>query len=165
MPSKKPISIKESEYLRLFHPKDLIAKLEVGCWPIEIMAAWNISEKTFNRWLHTYPEFDDAYHIGLPKLQAYWVTNGWSKMIGSKTKIDSGKIKALEKLFDHQFKEYKQTNTPLGTTININSMQVLQEKSSSELIEKITQNIDFLSQNNVINAEYKLLTNDSESNE
>lgn len=120
-----------------FHPKDLLERMAKGELNIEIIAAWDICEKAFYNWLDKYPEFKEAYEIGVPKKKVVWYKKGDQYL-----NDDAGYkhyraiMRNIDPEYDRQDKEGGGT-----TNINIGNMNVLayKGKSDTELLDIIKQ--------------------------
>lgn len=134
-----------------FHPKDIIEIMSQGLFNVHIWTKWDIDESTFYRWLKEHPELEDAYRKGEAACQAYWISN---KLIPMANGEIDGKhsFNATKFLMEKKFKEFR-PEKELSANININNMNVLDNKTSDELIRTIQNNLSFLQQKNVIQVE------------
>jgi len=155
-----------SKYDPEFHPSDLIQRMGEGQIDVEIYADWDISRKTFCLWKRDYPELEEAYNKGLAKWRKCWFSKGREYM-------EKGNREAY-KYWAHILgikgeQEDRLERQALGTTINVQQMNQINYDSKSEVeLKQILQNkLDKLNLQNpldsTIDAEYKVLKNDSES--
>lgn len=103
--------------------KELIAEMALGKFNTQVCAKWDINEDTFYDWLKKYPEFADAYSIGKPKLESYYLeaaTECWKKGDDKGFKYF---IAVVNNKLGWGKGEANQTTN--NTQINIHNMQVL----------------------------------------
>ncbi len=166
MPRRRKSDPFYKDYDPKFHPKDLIELMSTGKLNIHAWTKWDISEATFYRWRQEHPELEEAYQRALPKCEVWWFDNVFQKMIEGEIQ-GKHSFNAAMAIANAKF-GYRQAadGGSRTTNISINNMNVLDKKTSAELLEKIQSDINFLEQNNIIEAEYKTLPDGtSESNE
>ncbi len=138
-----------------FHPKDLIRRMGLGEIDVSVMSGWGISIKTFYLWLQTYPELKEAAEIGYPQWESAWLKKGeeqaykgnnayhkyWNTVMGVKA-----------------HKAYKAALKGDAVNVNINQINVLENKSEVELLEIFQDKLLKLQRlNPTIKAEYKVI--------
>ncbi len=133
---------------------DLILGMqEEGALPCQLFTALDIAKATFYLWCDKYPEFRAAYETGKPKSEAFWAGLMQKKALEG----DDMGVKACIMILNNNFgwgKGESQATTVNNNTINVQgNMQVLQAKSSNELLEVLKADIDYLQLNNVIDVE------------
>jgi len=162
MPRRRKVDPTYKEYDPNWHPQDLITRMSQGQFNCEIFSAWHISEATFYRWRNEHPELEEAYQQGLPACEAWWINNKFKPMVDGKLE-GRHSFNATMALANAKFK-YRHNETQQGnsTTNNI-TVNVLSQKTQHELEEKIRENLKFLSQNNIIEVDYKVLNSPDES--
>ncbi len=164
----KPVLGRPRVYQEIY-PEDLINKMSQGLFDYEIYADWNISKDTFYRWLREYPDLKEAYEIGFAKCLKWWTTVGKKRCMALEDKGFKYWISIMNNKFGWG-KEDARSSVTNNTQINVSgSVTVLQSKTDQELIETLTNNLDYLSRMNVLSTdieEIKTITHDnSESNE
>lgn len=115
------------------YPQKLIDMMSEGMLNCEIFAAWDIHKDTFYQWMYDHPEFKEAYEIGKPKCEAWWVRNGRD----GATKGGKG-FSYWVAIMNNKFgwvPGNKQPDSQTNTTINIGNVNVLQ--NTTQLIEDI----------------------------
>lgn len=152
-------------YDALFHPKNIIELMAAGMFNCQIEDVWYISHSTFCRWRNEYPELQEAYEIGESKRKAHKIKNYITPMLEGKLE-GKHSFAALKYVMDAELNYSPTTLHTAGTTnISIENMNVLQQKSISELIEKLNADFTFLEQNNILQADYKVIESPNESSE
>lgn len=145
-----------------YHPQYLIDLMAKGYTNSQVWAEWNISEPTFYRWRKEYPELEEAYQVGKPKFETYWLENLMKPMAEGKLE---GKHSFAATAYIMDVKSKSGAKSENGTTININNLAISHDNTTSQLIEKIQDNLKFLTDHNVLDVEYKVIEDDSKSNE
>lgn len=120
--------VSEVEY-EASHPERLIALMEQGYLDCEICADFNISARTYYRWLHDHPTFRQAHELGLPKCEAWHIRFAKAQMINKEDKGFKWWIGIMNNKFGYKEKE---VNNHIQITNN--TMNVLQDKSRDELL-------------------------------
>lgn len=119
------------------YPEELIKLMEQGSLDCEIFAHWGISKDTFYRWLNEYDDLKEAHAQGMAKCEAWWA----SKMRQSFMERDDKGFKYCIAIMNNKFNWEKGSKVGEGTTnttnININQMNVLQNKSRNDLLDYI----------------------------
>lgn len=163
MPRRRKSDPFYKEYDPNFHPQDIIELMSTGKFNVHVYTKWDISESTFYRWLREYPELDEAYQRGLPKCEAWWIDNVFNKMVEGKLE-GRHSFNAAMAMANAKFK-YRIAGAEAGqqttNNIHIQNMNVLDNKTSEELLDKIKADLEFLNNKNVIDTDYKVLTHDS----
>jgi hypothetical protein len=136
-----------------FHPDNLIERMTLGELDVQVYAAWQVSKKTFYKWLSEHEDFKEAYEIGLPACESWWLTEMKKKWQQGDEK--GFKYCALIVNTKFGYRENQSPSVTNNTQINIQgNMNVLQEKSRAELIDFISSGLE---DNNIINTEFKQL--------
>lgn len=139
-----------------FHPQDLINLMRSGFFNCEIEDEWAISAATLKRWITENPELKEAYEKGKSGRKAYWVAEKIKPMIDGKLE-GRHSFSAIKLLMEGEG-EYSPREQPGNSTqININNMNLLDQKTHSELQKLLCQDLKFLDDNNVIKAEYEVI--------
>ena len=143
----------------------LLECMSSGMLDCEIFAKLGIGKTTFYRYLKEYPDFKEAYEIGLPRCEAIWARKGIDRFDEGNDKGFKYYVLVMNTKFG-----YRENQSPQGVTnntqINIQgNMTVLQDKSNKELLESIESDISFLKDVGVIDAEFKTLNDDSDKSE
>lgn len=118
--------------------QDLMAK---GYWDYELAATMDISRDTFYRWLRENDEFKQAFEDGKSKRAMFWSQLGRNAVLTDNKKFP---FQTWIAFMNNQMQDFgwgtgdKQGNT---TNINIQNMNVLQNKDSSELLEMLQNKI------------------------
>lgn len=103
---------------------ELVELMQKGRTNIHICAKWGVSEDTFYRWLKEKPELKEAFDNALPQCQVYWENMCEAAMLGQ---IKGFKANMFLAFMSRKFKNWADTKPEVvGTHINIESMQVLQ---------------------------------------
>lgn len=136
------------------NPKKLIEYMSQGLLDCQIYGKFGISKETFYEWIRTRPEFKAAHDEGLPLCEAWWLTFGRDRMIEGK----DGGNKYWKQITGAKF-GYGQTND-IKTQININTMNVLNNKSDDEILKFINEKII---DNQILEVEAIEIKNDSGS--
>ncbi len=151
------------EYNPAYHPEELLKRMEAGKLNIEIIAEFDISEKTFYKWIKDHEEFKEAYERGLPKAHAAWIQKGQHYMEAEKDKPFRYWIGIMNNKFGWAQDAKAGAQQTGGTTnIYIDKMNVLQSKNKDELLDIIAQK---LNANKAIPAEFKMLVQDKDQEE
>lgn len=149
-----------------FHPQDLIERMSSGETNVQVLSAWNISEPTFYRWLKDHLELADAYDRGKTKFEAWYIENIFNPMISGKLQGRHSYSAAMT-IAKNKLGWSKDTDRHANTTVNVQQLNVLNQKDPKELTEMILNNFDYLQNMNVIDVtpEPKLIESkdDSES--
>lgn len=121
------------------YPDRMTKLMQQGALDCQIAADLKISNSTFYRWLDEIPDFRDAYDLGQPACEAWWIERGLEGMQGKLKKFN---CTAWIAFMNNKFKWIK-ANTPDTTqTININQMNVLTDKSREGLIKYLTKAVE-----------------------
>jgi len=143
-----------------FHPQNLIELMSIGLTNTQIYDDWNISEHSFYRWRKEHQELEEAYQVGIPKFESYMIENKLMPMIEGKVE-GKHSFSGFKYLMDNKAgwtKGVPQGNT---TNISINNVAISQESTATQLIDKIKENFKFLTDKNVLDAEYKVIEDQS----
>lgn len=119
------------------YPDELIDLMSKGQLNCQIVSKWDINEDTFYTWLKTKPDLKEAYEIGLPKCQSWWLAWGQQGMMGQ---IKGFNFNAWIAFMNNKFgwtQGSKQGSEGSATTINIKSINVVQGKSNAQLLDYI----------------------------
>jgi hypothetical protein len=151
-------------YDPLFHPKNLIDLMAKGLFNCEIEDEWYVSSATFKRWRAENEDLAEAYEIGLSKRRSYLIKEKLRPMIDGKLE-GKHSFNALKMVMDAEL-EYtvKQPVVSAGNSINIGAINI-SNSTPQQLIEKLQENLQFLEDKNIIQADFKVIENDSELNE
>lgn len=144
-----------------FHPQNLLELMSIGLLNEEIYDEWNISQKTFNNWVHKYPELEEAYEAGKPKFTTFWKKEYLEPLMKGKLE-GKHSFNAVKYVLDNKSGFAKPPVAQNETNINI---AISSDNTTAQLLEKLQENFKFLSSKNIIDTEYKLLPNDSKSDE
>ncbi len=139
-----------------FHIPSLEKLMREGKTDAWIYSEWNVSADTFYRWLREYPELKETHQIGLQHCEKYWETLGMEMMASGENKKFSFWIAFMRRKFGKVWAN-PEARDAQTTNINISQMNVLQHKSPDELLEFIGQGLDYLKDNNILEAEFKVL--------
>lgn len=122
------------------HCEKLIDLMTKGYLNLEIAAKFNIAEKTFYDWKERYPEFGEAFEIGYPKQFMWWMTKGREKYLdGENDKGYKYWHAVMRNCFNYDAGEGKG-----NTTIQIGNMNVLNQKSDTELLQLLQDKLNNL---------------------
>lgn len=146
--SAAPGSIKEMDYANN-HPAQLLKLMSEGKLDCEIFSELGIKKDTFYRWRRENEEFMNAFELGLPRCEAWWV----SRMRQCWLNGDEKGFKYCIAIMNNKFGWGKDENTKslVQNTVNIQgNMNVIQQKSQEELIEMLTSDLQYLQSNNVL---------------
>lgn len=147
-------------YDPLFHPKNLIELMANGLFNCQIEDEWCISSATFYRWKQENKELQDAYEVGESKRKAYKIKNYLTPMIEGRLE-GKHSFNALKYVMDAELEYTKPIDK--GTTITIGSMNI-SNLTTPELLQKYQDNLKFLTDKNIVNAEYKVIDDLTKSN-
>lgn len=124
------------------YPQELIELMGQGLFISQVAARWSISMNTFHEWVRMKPAFKEAYDIAIPKCEAIYLAKAQDAL---EQKDDKG-YKYWWSLGALHFGWTNKVNTGNAqvnhTQININSMNVVSNKSDAELLELIQDKID-----------------------
>ncbi len=145
-----------------FHPQDLIAIMKEGKFNVHVWTKWDIDQSTFYRWRKEHPELDEAYQKGLAFCEVHWIDNVFQPMIQGKLE-GRHSFNAAMAMANAKFGYRKGDGESVGgtTNINISQMNVIDNKTSDELIKQIESNIEFLNRKNIIETTYKVIEHDN----
>lgn len=118
------------------NPKKLVEYMGQGKLDCQIYKKFNISKETFYEWIRTKSEFKAAYEEGLPLCEAKFLEFALDKM----EKGDEKGFKYWIALMNNKF-GWAKDREARGTQININTMNVLSNKSDAELLEFINEKL------------------------
>lgn len=120
--------------------KDLMEK---GYWDYEIIAVFEVSKTTFYRWIRENPEFQEAHEIGKNKRAAFWTQLGRNAVLNKEKDFQ---FKPWISFMNNQMQDFGWGTGEEGKrqTININQMNVLQTKDSTELLEMLQDKLKTL---------------------
>lgn len=151
-----------SEYKEAF-ADILLECMEQGMLDCEIFSELGVCRTTFYRYLKEYPDFKEAYDLGLSKCEAWWVKSLRNNYLAGNDK--GFKYAALIMNTKFGYRESQVQNAVTNNTqINIQgNMNVLEGKSTPELLDAIQNNMTFLRDNSVIDI--KAIDDRSESDE
>ena len=121
-------------------PDQLIELMAQGKLDVQIYAQWNISKDTFYTWLNEYPDLKEAHNQGLAKCEAWYAEKAQQAM---NDRDDKG-FKYFISIMNNKFGWEKGNKAEGGTTnnIQIGNMNVLQQKSRTDLLDYIKTAID-----------------------
>lgn len=139
---------------------DLMSKGALNC---DLFSALNISKAGFYKWLHEHKDFGDAYQIGRPKAEAFWANQLKIKTLAG----DDKGVKACIMILNNNFSWGRDENRPgsnsVTNNIQIQQMNVMQNKSTQELLEIIKSKEQYLLEAGVIDAEVSPIEHGTES--
>lgn len=115
--------------------RQITTMMAAGMSQVEARAAMEVSKTTFHRWRKEYPEFQEAYELGKDLAEQNHISLGKSAMMGD-IKVDFKFWKELGK-YCHGWTDKSGGGATNNTQINIDQMNVLQDKSNEELIDYI----------------------------
>ncbi len=139
---------KEPEYQKS-HPEQLLELMTQGMLDCEIYAAMGLKKDTFYRWRREQPDFQEAFEIGLPRCEAWWVSR-------IRTCWEAGDDKGFKyciAIMNNKFgwgKEEARAGSVTTNNIQIGNMNVLAQKSHQDLLELLKDDLDYLKLNNVL---------------
>lgn len=128
-------------------PEDLLTLMATGKKGAEVHAHFGISAKTFYEWVKRYPDFAEAYERGWEVCKRWWDDFGRQKMLEG----DEKGFKYWKEFMAHNFGYGRNENAQ--TQININHLQINNNKSKDELIQYIQAELEELQ---VLEAQFEL---------
>lgn len=144
-----PVTIKEPEF-NLSHAQALLELLSRGVLNTGCMAELGLKKDTFYRWIREHEDFKDAYEIGRPRCETYW-SNQLQQM--TLERDDKG-AKACIMILNNNFgwgKDDLARGNVTQNNINIHgNMNVIDQKSQTELLEMFKGNLAYLEVNNLL---------------
>ena len=143
-----------------FHPQDLLERMSKGETDVAIMTAWNISVPTFYRCGREHPEFKEAIELGIPKWQAAWLEKGINFMDKGNEKAYRYWNRILEIKGGPEFKTARNEYLGNVTNVHIGNMNVLDQKSTSELLTFVNSKLEKCKELGIIDTDYKQLDSD-----
>jgi hypothetical protein len=144
MPSTGRPSVYQDSY-----PEELIKRMALGQFDYEIYADWDICKDTFYRWLREKPDLKEAYDVGLAKCLKWWSTEGKNRF-GER---DDRGFKYWISIMNNKFGWGKDdARVANNTQINIQNVNLLQQKNDAELIDFIKSKLE---QTNIIEIDYQ----------
>jgi DNA-binding XRE family transcriptional regulator len=132
----------------------LLESLSKGLTKQEAAAELRISRDTMYRWAKEHSEFGTALRTGLEWSEAVNISILRQGALG---KIPKFNPTAFALLMNNTFGWSKSQEGFVGTQININNMNVLQNKSNDELLKFIEEKQANLQQLGIIEAEYSVI--------
>lgn len=142
------------------YPKEIIELMQQGYKDCQICAHWGISRETFYTWLNTYPDLRASHERGLELCEKWWEDEGRRLMMAGDNKAFNYWIAFMNRKFGWAKKE-----SSGDTQINIQNLN-FNNQSKEQLIEFIQGKIEKLTDQNVLDVDYKLIAdNDEESTE
>lgn len=134
------------------HPEKLLIMMKEGYLDCEVYAAFEICKDTFYRWLNEHPELREAHEIGLGHCQAFYARHARNAMLRGDDKGAKYFIMIMNNKFGWGKEDSR--NVTNHTQINIQgNMQILQSKSSTELLELLKTDIEYIQQNQILDVE------------
>lgn len=152
-----------------YHPAKLVSLMETGALRSQVCSAFDVCRDTLYDWKSKYPEFKEALGRGVEKAESFWAEKLQTMVL---EKNDAG-CKACIMILNNNFgwgKNENTSNVTNNTQINIKgNMQVLQAKSTDELLDILRGDVEYLTNNQVIDVklidEIEVdLTNDTRPN-
>lgn len=119
------------------YPEELIKMMSEGALNCHIFSKWNIHKDTFYQWMYDHPEFKEAYEIGKPQCETWWVEWG---MKGMRGEVKGFNFNAWIAFMNNKFGWVPGNKNPDNqntTNISIGSVNVLQNQNSTQLIDYI----------------------------
>jgi hypothetical protein len=132
----------------------LLESLSKGLTKQEAAAELKISRDTMYRWAKEHSEFGNALRTGLEWSEAVNISILRQGALG---KIPKFNPTAFALLMNNTFGWSKSQEGFVGTQININNMNVLQNKSNDELLKFIEEKQANLQQLGIIEADYSVV--------
>jgi hypothetical protein len=126
---------------------DLYKEMAAGKSDTQVMAKWGISRSTFYRWEKEHPEFKEAKEKGKVAFDAIHESLGIQGMLKT-SDIDYQFWRDLGK-FRHGWTEKTPTS---GNTINIDTMNVLNNQTNDELLLFIKNKLEELPELRTLNV-------------
>lgn len=134
------------------HAETLLRCLSEGMLDCEIYAELDICKNTFIRWRKEYDDFNQAYELGLPKCEAWWIREMKKKWQAGDDKGFKYCAIIVNTKFGYRDNQ-SQGGTVNNTQINVQgNMNVLDSKSTAELANLVSSNFEYLTDNNIINV-------------
>lgn len=127
-------AIVEPDYA-INHPHKLLELMQKGMLDCQIFAAFNIARDTFYRWLREHKDFKDSYDKGLSHCEAFWVEKMRNRFEAGDDKGFKYCIAIMNNKFGWGKDDLKGSVT--NNTINVDTLNVLQNKSRENLIDEI----------------------------
>lgn len=147
-----------AEYKSSFHPKDLINRMTSGELNTQVFAAWKISKKTFYKWLNEHEDLQEAYEIGDPACEAWWIAEMKKKWQEGDEKGFKYCALIVNTKFGYRENQSVGNSVTNNTQINVQgSMNLVNTKNRQELLEFIR---DGIAENNIIDAEVLSIADD-----
>lgn len=118
------------------YPDELVDLMALGRLDVQIYAKWDVSKDTFYRWLNEKPELREAHNRGLAKCEAWYICKAQEALEAG----DDKGFKYFISLMNNKFGWEKGSKGEGNTTTNniqIGSMNVLQQKSRTDLLDYI----------------------------
>lgn len=119
------------------HPERVLELMTEGALDCQIAAKFGIAERTLSRWKDDHEEFKEAYAIGFPRCEAWWIEWG---MKGMRGEVKGFNFNSWIAFMNNKFKWSKGTygdNAQNVTNVSIQNMQVLQNKGIEGLKDYI----------------------------
>lgn len=140
--------VKEPEY-ETSHPEILVDMMGEGKLDCEIFAEFGVCKDTFYEWLRTHSNFKAAHDIGLPRCEAWWT----QRMRECWLRGDEKGFKYCIAIMNNKFGWGKADAQMTGLTqIHIGNVNVLNQRSETDLIEQIKTKLLNPSINRVIDV-------------
>lgn len=115
------------------YPEQLKEMMSQGMLNCEIWTEWGIHKDTFYQWMYDHPDLKEAYEIGKPACESWWVRNG------REGALKGGKgFSYWVAIMNNKFgwvPGNKQPDSQVNNTIHIGNVNVLQ--SNTQLIDSI----------------------------
>ena len=142
-PSWKLGPIKEPDYATSY-PEKIVQYMEQGLHDYEIMALLGCSRETFYRWVRENDQLKQAHEVGKPKRFKFWMDEARKKIDEDSDKGYKYWISVMNNCFSDMGWVSDYNRHGQGTQINIQNMQVIQNKDETELLESIKANFTTL---------------------
>lgn len=145
--------------------QDLMSK---GYWNYEIAAVFDITYKTLTEWRREYEDFSEAFDKGKAKRAMFWSQLGKEAVL---TKDKNFQFKPWISFMNNQMQEEGwgigeegRRGSANTTNININNMNVLQTKDSTELLEMLQNKLEGMDPKvkELLPIQIKVINNDPE---
>lgn len=119
------------------YPEELIKLMSEGKLNCQVFSAWGIHKDTFYQWMYDHPELKEAYEIGKPQCESWWIDWGMKGMQGLVPKFNFNTWVAFMNNKFGWVPGNKQPGEATNQTINIGNLNVLQNQNNTQLLEYI----------------------------
>jgi len=119
------------------YPEELKKMMADGKLNCHIFAAWGIHKDTFYQWMYDHSELKEAYEVGKPQCESWWIDWG---MKGMKGEVKGFNFQTWVAFMNNKFgwvPGNKQPDSQTNNTIHIGNLNVLQNQNNTQLLESI----------------------------